>query len=81
MKVNEIDQLLNAYKELQNLQCTLDDLGENIHFKRRIKRSTNVLQTEIDKVLKPLYDSMSQTEKESFNKIILKNENVKTTCN
>jgi hypothetical protein len=78
LSISDLDQLLNTYKELQNLQHTLDELSDNVHFKYGIKNRTNMLQTEIDKTLKPLYVSMSDNEKESFNNIILKNENLKT---
>ena len=78
MKLTEIDQLLNAYKEMQNLQNTLDDLSDNVHWKQGVKNRTKMLQTEIDKTLRPLYLSMSETEKESFNSIILSNKTLKT---
>ena len=76
--MKDIDQLLNTYKELQHLQHTLDELHDNVHFKQGLKNRNNLLQKEIDKTLRPLYGSMSQTEKESFNSIILSGEDVKT---
>jgi len=76
--MKDIDQLLNTYKELQHLQHTLDELHDNVHFKQGLKNRNNLLQKEIDKTLRPLYGSMSQTEKESFNSIILNGEDVKT---
>ena len=76
--MKDIDQLLNTYKELQHLQHTLDELHDNVHFKQGLKNRTNLLQKEIDKTLRPLYGSMSQTEKESFNSIILNGDDVKT---
>jgi len=76
--MKDIDQLLNTYKELQHLQHTLDELHDNVHFKQGLKNRNNLLQKEIDKTLRPLYGSMSQTEKESFNSIILSGDDVKT---
>lgn len=78
MKITEIDQLLNAYKDMQELNETLDNLSDNVHFKHGLKNRTKMLQTEIDKTLRPLYKSMSEAEKESFNKVILSNETLKT---
>lgn len=81
MKVSEIDQILNVYKELQNVNFSLDELSDNVHFKQGIKNRTKLLQKEIDKTLNNLYNSMSETELATFNDITLKNKPIKTSIN
>ena len=81
MIMTEIDKLLNAYKELQKLNITLDELSDNVHFKQNIKRQSNMLQRSIDNCLNQLYKSMSPSEIEAFNTLTIQDEIIQTACN
>ncbi|MFT5724158.1 MAG: hypothetical protein ACI9JN_001275 [Bacteroidia bacterium] len=68
---SEFEKLLKAYRSMQQLSNDLDELHDSVHFKCGLKRNISVTQMSLNRVLIPLYKSMSKEEIDSFNLTVL----------